>query len=155
MTGGSIPAQVGSVPGLCTISVNVQGNGSATTRTNTLYLSNVLGTVQSTGQVVNPTANTQAQLTIKDLSIDVVKGFQPSTVFGGSSSTMSIELINPNNVPLTGISLVDNMPSGMYIANPPNFDVAFVRGNSPATLVINRLHSAAVIYPEVDAVCYV
>ena len=128
MTGGSIPAQVGSVPGLCTISVNVQGNGSATTRTNTLYLSNVLGTVQSTGQVVNPTANTQAQLTIKDLSIDVVKGFQPSTVFGGSSSTMSIELINPNNVPLTGISLVDNMPSGMYIANPPNFDVGICEG---------------------------
>ena len=106
----------------------MQGNGSATTRTNTLYLTNVEGTIQGTTQQVNPTANAQAQLTIKDLSIDVVKGFQPSTVFGGSSSTMSIELINPNNVPLTGISLVDNMRPGMFIANPANFDVGICEG---------------------------
>ena len=128
MTGGSIPAQVGTIPGLCTISVNVQGNGSAATRTNTLYSGNVEGTIQGTDQQVKPIANAQAQLTIRDLAIDVVKGFQPSTVFGGSSSTMSIELINPNNVQLIGISLIDNMPSGMYIANPPNFDVGVCEG---------------------------
>ncbi|MCD6474649.1 MAG: sortase [Anaerolineaceae bacterium] len=128
MTGGSVPSQVGSVPGICTINVNVQGNGSATTRTNTLERNNVVGTVQGTTTQIIPVANSQAQLTIHELSIEVVKGFQPSSVFGGSSSTMSIELINPNNVDLIGIALVDNMPAGMYIATPPNFDVGVCGG---------------------------
>ncbi|MCD4754160.1 MAG: sortase [Anaerolineaceae bacterium] len=128
MTGGSVPSQVSSVPGICTISVDVQGNGSAATRTNTLERNNVVGTVQGTTTQIIPVANSQAQLTIRDLSIEVVKGFQPSAVFGGSSSTMSIELINPNTVDLIGIALVDNMPAGMYIATPPNFDVGVCGG---------------------------
>jgi uncharacterized repeat protein (TIGR01451 family) len=78
--------------------------------------------------VINPTGNATAQLAIRALGLDVVKGFQPSTVFGGTSSTMSIELINPNNVPLTGLALTDNMPTGMFIANPANLDVGTCGG---------------------------
>jgi uncharacterized repeat protein (TIGR01451 family) len=128
LTGASIPAQVDGVPGICTINVDVQGNGIQTTRTNTIYTSNVEGTVQGTSTQVSPKSNATAQLKILNLGLEVVKGFQPSTVFGGSSSTMSIELINPNNVELTGIALIDNMPAGMYIANPTNMDEGICGG---------------------------
>ena len=70
-----------------------------------------------------PASDLTADLTVSgsnNLSMEVVKGFDPLTVFGGSASTMSIQLINPNNVALTGITFTDNMPSGMIIANPPN-----------------------------------
>ncbi len=58
MTGGTIPAQVGNVPGICTITVTVQGNDSNATpsnRINTIPTTNVSGTVQSTGATINPT----------------------------------------------------------------------------------------------------
>ena len=61
-------------------------------------------------------------------SIALVKGFNPLTVFGGSASTMSIELLNPGTVPLSGITFTDNMPNGMILANPVNFDVGTCGG---------------------------
>ena len=63
-----------------------------------------------------------------NLSITLVKGFDPLTVFGGASSTMSIQLINPGTVALTGIAFTDNMPSGMILANPLNFNVGTCGG---------------------------
>jgi LPXTG-site transpeptidase (sortase) family protein len=63
-----------------------------------------------------------------NLSITLVKGFDPLTVFGGAASTMSILLINPGDVALTGIAFTDNMPSGMILANPLNFNVGACGG---------------------------
>jgi LPXTG-site transpeptidase (sortase) family protein len=118
MTGGTVPAQVGGVPGTCTINVDVQGMGSLTTRRNTIPPANISGTVQGTNTVQNPAQPAQADLVIGNLIIGVVKGFNPLTVFGGSASTLSIELLNPNNMPMNGITFSDHMPSGMIIANP-------------------------------------
>jgi LPXTG-site transpeptidase (sortase) family protein len=81
-------------------------------------------------------SNLTATLTVVSngtLAIEVVKGFNPLTVFGGSSSTMSIELINPGNVTLTGIAFTDNMPSGMILANPVNFNVGTCSGTLAGT----------------------
>ncbi len=128
MTGGTIAAQVGAVPGLCTIKVDVQGMGAAATRTNTIPILNVTGTVQGTGTTVNPTAPASAPLTVANLSIGIVKGFEPLTVFGGSASTMSVQLTNPNNVTLTGIAFTDGMPAGMIIASPANLSVGTCGG---------------------------
>ncbi len=58
-----------------------------------------------------------------NLSVTLVKGFDPLTVFGGAASTMSIQLINPGTTILTGIAFTDNMPSGMILANPLNFNI--------------------------------
>ncbi len=66
-------------------------------------------------------------------SIAMVKGFNPLTVFGGSSSTMSIELLNPGTVALSGIAFTDNMPAGMILANPINFDVGTCGGTLTGT----------------------
>ncbi|HSJ89873.1 MAG TPA: sortase [Anaerolineales bacterium] len=120
MTGGTVPAQVANVPGTCTINVDVQGLGLLTTRRNTIPTANVTGTVQGTGVAQSPARPAVADLTIGGVRIGIVKGFDPLTVFGGSASTLSIQLINPNNVPMSGIQFVDTMPAGMIIANPAN-----------------------------------
>jgi LPXTG-site transpeptidase (sortase) family protein len=63
-----------------------------------------------------------------NLSITLVKGFDPLTVFGGAASTMSIQLINPGTSALTEITFTDNMPDGMILANPLNFNVGTCGG---------------------------
>ena len=122
LSGGSVPSEVSGIAGICTVSVDVLASSSITplpvTRTNTLYRTNVSGTIQGVGTVIRPVSNATAQLTVSTLILSVVKGFDPLTVFGGSSSTMSVQIINPNNAILTGISFTDNMPTGMYVANP-------------------------------------
>jgi len=128
MTGGTIPAQVGGVPGVCTINVDVQGSNNTGNRNNTIPPSNVSGTIEGTGTVITPAQGASATLFVRDITIGVVKGFNPLTVFGGSASTMSIELINPNTVSLNGINFVDNMPSGMFLASPTNFDTGSCGG---------------------------
>jgi LPXTG-site transpeptidase (sortase) family protein len=128
MTGGTIPAQIGGIPGICTISVNIQGSNTAGNRSNTIPTTNVSGTLQSTGTTVNPAQNASANLVVQNIMIGIVKGFNPLTVFGGSASTMSVQLFNPNNAQLTNISFTDNMPTGMFLANPVNFSVGTCGG---------------------------
>lgn len=131
MTGGTIPAQAGGVPGICTITVTVRGNDSNATpsnRTNTIPANLVSGTVQSTGLTTNPIADAVAILRTEVLSIGVVKGFDPVLVYGGAASTMSIQLVNPSTAELTGIAFIDNMPLGMIIANPANFNTGTCGG---------------------------
>lgn len=138
MTNGAVPAQVGGVPGVCTINVDVQGkstNGAnPSTYTNTIPPTNVVGTIQGTGSTMNSLGNATANITVRNLDIEVVKGFDPQLVYGGTISQMSIILRNPNTgAELTGISFTDNMwlnapdpaayPAGqMILADPPNFD---------------------------------
>lgn len=134
MAGGTIPAQVGVVPGVCTITVTVQGtdnNATPSNRTNTIPIANVSGTVQSTGVVINPVANAVAVLRTEILTIGVVKGFDPVLVYGGAFSTMSIQLVNPNSITLTGIAFTDDMAllgTGMELADPVAFDVGTCSG---------------------------
>ncbi|MBI9043448.1 MAG: sortase [Anaerolineaceae bacterium] len=119
-----VPAQVGEVPGTCTIQVDIIASETITplptTRTNTVYRSNVSGTLSGLGTIIRPVANRSASLQVTPLQIGVVKKFDPLTVFGGSLSTMSITLINPNNVVLTDMGFTDNLPEGMFIGNPVN-----------------------------------
>ena len=133
MTGGTVPAQVLDVPGTCIIQVDVQGVGSQTSHTNTIPVANVSSTLQGTDTVIRPSRPAQASLVIGNLSIGVVKGFNPLTVFGGSASTMSIELVNPNNVGVNDIAFTDNMPAGMIVADPVNPSVGECGGTINAT----------------------
>jgi hypothetical protein len=84
-----------------------------------------------------PSDDLTATLRVGDLgnlSIAVVKGFDPLTVFGNSVSTMSVLLINPNsNIGLTGITFTDTMPPGMILANPLNFNVGTCGGTLSGT----------------------
>lgn len=133
MTGGTIPAQIGDVPGECTITVDVQGLGALTTHRNIIPAANVSGTIQGTDTTLVPAQPARADLRIGALFIGVVKGFNPLTVFGGSASTLSIELVNPNNVQLNGIAFTDTMPAGMIVANPASPSVGECGGALDAT----------------------
>lgn len=135
LTGGTIPAQVGGIPGICTISVTVQGRDSTpaspSTQTNTIPVTNVTGTVQSSGVQISPVAPATAVLTIRNLSIGVVKGFDPVLVYGGATSTMTVQLINPETTELVGIAFTDNMAliqPGIVLANPVNFNTGTCGG---------------------------
>lgn len=134
LANGTIPAQVGGVPGICTISVEVIASPSsaATDRTNTVSRLNVSGTLSGLGTVIRPVANATAVLKITPLTLGVVKGFDPLTVFGGSSSTLSVQLVNPNNTVVTGIAFTDTMPLGMFVANPPNLSTGTCGGTLTA-----------------------
>jgi LPXTG-site transpeptidase (sortase) family protein len=123
MTGGTVPAQVGGIPGVCTISVDVRGSTSTGNRNNIIPTTNVSGTLQSTGAAISPAQDASARLVVSDISIGLVKGFNPLTVFGGSASTMSVLLINPNSSSVSGIGFTDTMPAGMFLASPTNFSV--------------------------------
>lgn len=94
--------------------------------TNTISPANITNTENRA-----PTNDLTSSLIVSggsNLSITLVKGFDPLTVFGGASSTMSIQLINPGTIALTGIAFTDNMPSGMILANPLNFNVGTCGG---------------------------
>jgi len=113
--------------------------------TNTIPPSNI-----SNNENRVPTASLTSNLTVTSggsLAIEVVKGFEPLTVFGGSASTMSIELINPGTVTLTGIAFTDNMPSGMILANPLNFNVGTCDGTLTGTSGANSFSFSGGILP--------
>ena len=122
----------------CRIDVYVTSStptAPGTPHTNTIPPTNITNTenrVPSSSLTANLTVNT-----VSALAIDLVKGFDPLTVFGGSASTMSIELINPGNVTLTNISFTDNMPTdttgGMILATPVNFNVGTCGGTLTGT----------------------
>jgi LPXTG-site transpeptidase (sortase) family protein len=137
MTDGTVPAQVDSVPGICTIQVNVQGRGSGSTEHNTVGFNQVSATITGTSTTINPVDEAKADLVIKNLSLSVVNSFDPLTVFGGSASTLSIQIINPNNAVLTGIKLTDTMPAHMMIANPPDFSTGTCGGTLTGTVGSN------------------
>jgi len=109
----------------CRIDVYVTGSILGL-HTNTISPANITNNENRT-----LTTDLNASLTVangSNKSIAMVKGFNPLTVFGGSASTMSIELLNPGSVALSGISFTDNMPNGMILANPLNFNVGTCGG---------------------------
>jgi mucin-19 len=137
MSGGTIPAQVGSVPGICTVIVDVIGKGSPATHTNTIPENKVSGTVHGTSTVITNPQPATATLRVLAITVEIVKGFNPLTVFGGSSSTLTIQISNPNTVALAGITFTDNLPQGtgggMSVANPVNPNVGACSGSISAT----------------------
>ena len=133
MTGGTVPAQVGAIPGICTISFDVRAPGPATTRTNSVVRTDVNATVFGTSTVIQPVLDATANLTITPLSLSIVKSFNPITVFGGSASKLEVSILNPNNTVLTGIQFTDTMPAGMFITNPPNLSTGSCGGTLTGT----------------------
>jgi LPXTG-site transpeptidase (sortase) family protein len=134
LTGGSIPAKVGSVAGTCTINIDVLANKTGTL-TNTIAAKTVTGTLKTSGiSISNPNSAT-ASLQVVDLSITINKSFSPVSVTGGGTSTMSVYLSNPNNYALSGITFKDSLPqsgtgtSGMHVAAAPNFTAGTCGGS--------------------------
>jgi LPXTG-site transpeptidase (sortase) family protein len=124
MTGGTILASQ-----RCRIDVYVTSN--TPTPPGTPYTNTIPPTNITNNENRVPTSALTANLAVTgggNLSISLVKGFEPLIVTGGAASTMSIELINPGTVTLTGIAFTDNMPANMILANPVSPNVGTCGG---------------------------
>lgn len=139
MSGATLPAQVGSVAGICTINVDVVAT-TPNQKTNMIAAGAVTGNLQGSGLPIRNLYSASANLGVTELSIDVVKSFDPLTVFAGSVSTMTVTLNNPNTATLSGITFTDSLPQsvtepgkGMMIANPPNVSTGTCGGSIQAT----------------------
>jgi LPXTG-site transpeptidase (sortase) family protein len=128
LTGGTIPGKSGSTNGLCLVTVTIYATQSANTSTNRIADTDSTAVLQGTGTPVPPRSTGSAQLTVADMKLDVVKSFDPSSVSGGGISRMSILLINPNDVPLSEIAFIDNMPEGMKLTQPFEIDTSTCGG---------------------------
>ncbi len=118
-----------AIGGSCRIQVSVTSSvvtPPGTPHTNTIPPSNI-----SNAEGLVPAGALTATLAVNaanNLAIGLNKNFNPPQVFLGAASTMSIRLTNPGNIQLTNISFDDNMPAGMILADPVNFDVGTCGG---------------------------
>lgn len=63
------------------------------------------------------------------------KSFSPATVAQGATSTLTLQLRNFNDLPITGASLVDTMPTGITVVGPVSTDCAGGSASFTATSV--------------------
>ena len=95
--------------GVCTISVNVTATASGTNTTGDL--------TSSAGNSGTASAN----LTVQNQCPIFTKSFSPSTINLGEISTLTFTIDNTAGAGnLIGATFIDNLPTGMTIADPPN-----------------------------------
>ncbi len=116
LSGGTIPAAIGPVPGACQVTVTVVAPASG------VFINNIPINGASSSQGGNSQA-ASATLTVSTLvPVTGVKAFSPTNLHGnGGPSRITITLTNPNGVPLTGVAFTDNLvPPGVVVAPTPN-----------------------------------
>jgi len=108
VSGATIPAN-----GSCTVSVTVTASAGGT------YVNTIpVGAVTTTNGGSNTTPTT-ATLTVTAMTPpSVVKGFSPTAIAPGGTSTLTITLSNANASALMGVSMTDTLPAGMTVASP-------------------------------------
>jgi uncharacterized repeat protein (TIGR01451 family) len=77
----------------------------------------------------------------------VAKAFAPATIGAGGKTTLTVTLTNPNTTAITGVSVTDNLPGGMTIANPANATTTCTGGTVTATSSGTTLALAAGTIP--------
>ncbi len=108
MTGASLPFGAS-----CTITANV-----TTTKAGTAVNVIPVQAVASGEGVSNPVGAT-VSLTAGG-AVDVVKSFTPALVRPGYVSRLRLALSHATPVPLSNLTLTDNLPSGLVVASPAN-----------------------------------
>lgn len=105
LVGGTIPAA-----GSCQISVNVRAAASGA-YTNTIPVGGVTSANGGSNEV-------KAEDTLSVGQPSVSKAFNASTIVEGTSSALTITLLNPNPAAATNVSLDDNLPTGLTASTP-------------------------------------
>ncbi|HEY7945643.1 MAG TPA: hypothetical protein VIH15_14160 [Casimicrobiaceae bacterium] len=140
LSGGTIPAISGGVPGQCQVTVDVVSAASST------YLNTIAANAVSSSQGSNA-QDAQATLVVsKPANITGGKVFAPTNVHGnGTGSTLTITLTNPNPIALTNATLTDSLPTAITIAGTPNAGTTCGAGtatpspsaSNPATIALS------------------
>jgi uncharacterized repeat protein (TIGR01451 family) len=92
----------------CQFSVAVTGAASG-------HFTNTTGNVTSTNGGTGNTAS--ASLTV-GTPPTITKAFGAATIFVNGTTSLTFTISNPNTTPLTGLSFVDPLPSGLRVATP-------------------------------------
>ncbi|MGR3274228.1 beta strand repeat-containing protein [Acaryochloris marina NIES-2412] len=115
--GGVVPAQVGGVQGICTISFEVimDETGSSS------FLNSLpAGSITTAEGFVNPIA-VNGTLTRTTANINLNKSFSPTSLRVGDPTTLTVTVTNPSNgIPVTQLGLTDTMPSDMVVFSVPS-----------------------------------
>src|SRR5262249_10088977 len=105
-SGGTIAAN-----GSCTISVNVTGTTAG-------MKNNLSGNVTSSNGGTGNTASASISVALAPM---ITKGFSPSSILTGGTSTLSFTITNPNtSIGLTGIQFTDSLPAGLTAPDTPS-----------------------------------
>ena len=103
LSGGSITHS-----GSCAVTVNVTGTAAGTA---SLTTGNVTSTQGGNGAAANASIAVVAPPTVGI-------AFNPTTIAGGGTSTLTFTLVNPtaNTVALTGVGITDSLPAGLTVS---------------------------------------
>ena len=115
-SGGTIPAAVGLTAGQCTVQVDVRSPSAG------VYINTIPANAVTSSQGANAQA-AAATLTVAALrSVTGAKAFAPTNLHGGGTpSTVTLTLTNPNGVALTAAAFTDTLPvASLAIAATPN-----------------------------------
>jgi LPXTG-site transpeptidase (sortase) family protein len=116
--GGTVPIQVGNTAGHCELTVNVS-SVTPGNLINTIKAGAMTGSIN--GQLV--ANNTPASATLLVTTItppSLSKTFAPNTIWAGDKSLLTIFITNNDPSALTQMSLTDQLPIDVIIANPAN-----------------------------------
>ena len=143
LVGGAVLAgSVGGVNGLCELSVDVvvsDGVDGSHDFLNRIAAGTVTGNIN--GAAISNNSNADAMVYVRAVGMTVSKAFSPAQIDGGQTSEVTVAITNPNAAGwlITGINLVDNMPSGMVVADTANASTTCttsgVTGGALATVV--------------------
>jgi LPXTG-site transpeptidase (sortase) family protein len=117
LNGGTVPAQVGSTPGSCTVSVNVTSftTGNLINRIPSGALS-----ATTDGVPVSNTDPASATLNVTGTPTpSVTKSFSPSPIWAGATSRLTVVIRNNlSTTSLTQASITDSLPANVFLADP-------------------------------------
>ena len=130
LSGGTVPAQTDSTPGRCTVSVNVTSTAAGENLINTIQARELSAT--GAGTTVTNTSPASATLNVGGTlppgptpppparpPVALSKSFSPTTILAGGISQLTIVIRNnQTSASLTGVSLSDELPAGVFLANP-------------------------------------
>ena len=74
----------------------------------------------------------------------VSKAFAPTSIGAGGTSTLTVTLTNPNATTIAGVSVTDNLPGGMTIANPANMATTCTGGTVTNAAISLTLAGASI-----------
>lgn len=107
LTGGTLAKN-----GSCTFSVSVTGTTAG-------QYTNITSNITATQSGANTTASGYGTDTLTVIAPPALaKGFSPSSIFVGNTSTLAFTITNPNaSSALSGISFTDSLPAGLTVAS--------------------------------------
>ncbi len=73
--------------------------------------------IQSQQGVTN---NSPASAPLNVQAIGLTKAFSPTSIQAGGTSTLTITLQNPSDIPYTGAAVTDDLPTGLTVSTAPS-----------------------------------